>query len=356
MRLLLLAIMTCGSAFPVITVMSPQVAFADDASAEEVISRANDLKAKISDSQAKYLAAVSDRDLAEAERDEAQEQEQVLSQQLDDERNRLSQLMSNAYSKSSASAADVITGAGTIGDIIRGIDSYNRIECDVTDSTNAVASLHEQQQAKVAECEQKVQVAQDAADAAERQHEQFESDLADMGDEIRQVSSALSAEILATPSRSAQLQSLLDYMNNVYDITSTQERIITAAYKTSYAGGMRCEAWVENAYRNAGIAMRSYMSAYDDYKANCKSTSTEDIKAGALVYGSGSGTIWAHVGIALTDSMGENGMSTLILDNEGTRTGVTTLGEWLAWQKNPCPRNGKAGWFGWGYPSGVNLG
>lgn len=330
------------------TMLVPTVALADTTNADTVIAKANDLKSKISDAQATYLSAVSDQGLAEAERDEAQAEYDDLTDQLNSERDRLSGLLQSTYSERTSPVASVLTNTSSISDLISGISKYNRIEDNLSETTQSVSDLQDKQQEKVADCEQKVQIAKDAADTALSQKQEFENTLSGMSDEIQEVSAELSAEILSEPSKSSQMQSLLDYMQSIYNVTDRQARIIKAAYQTSYSGASRCEAWVESVYRNAGISIDMYASAYDDYSANLKSTSKTDIPAGALLYGSGSGSVYAHVGIALTDSMGENGMDTLVIDNEGSRTGVTTLREWLSWQTNACPRNGKSGWFGWG--------
>lgn len=326
----------------------PTVAFAESTRADTVIARANDLKARISEAQAAYLTAVSDQGRAEAEMDEAQAEYDDLTGQLESERERLSDLLQSAYSERTSPVANVLANTSSISDLIGGISRYNRIEDSLSETAQSAFDLQGRQREKVEECERRVQAAKDAADAALTQRRLFEDALSGMGDEIQEVSAELSAEILSEPSKSSQMQSLLGYMQDVYDVTDRQASIIRAAYQTSYSGASMCEAWAESVYRNAGIDIGRYASAYDDYSENLKSTSKADIPAGALLYGSGSGTIYAHVGIALTGSMGTDGMDTLVIDNEGSRMGVTTLREWLGWQTNACPRNGKAGWFGWG--------
>ncbi len=268
---------------------------------------------------------------------------------------RLESIVRSSYSTESSKVVQVLMGSRTLSELLTTLSDSAKVTDEVSTETQRVADLRTQQQAEVDECASRVQAAQDAATAAQEQKASFEQSLSDMSGEIQSVSSELSAAIAAEPTKAAQAQATLNYMQNVYSVTDTQARIISAAFKTSYSGAMRCEAWVETVYDNAGLPIGRYADAYADYQDNVRSTSMADIKAGALLYCSGSGTIYGHVGIALTDSMGSDGMDTLVIDNEGSRTGVKTMREWLQWQRT-CPRNGVAGFFGWGYPDGVNLG
>lgn len=334
----------------------PSVALAtDEAAARDVISRASDLKQRISAAQSQYLAAVADQGQAEAERDEAQGRLDATNAELSEAQGRLESIVRSSYSTESSKVVQILMGSRTLSEMLATLSDSAKVTDEVSAETQRVADLRTQQQAEVDECSRRVQAAQDAATAAQEQKASFEKSLSDMSGEIQSVSSELSAEIAAEPTKAAQAQATLDYMQNVYSVTDTQARIISSAFKTSYSGAMRCEAWAETVYENAGLPIGRYADAYSDYQDNVRSTSMTDIKAGALLYCSGSGTIYGHVGIALTDSMGSDGMDTLIIDNEGSRTGVKTMREWLQWQRT-CPRNGVSGFFGWGYPDGVNLG
>ena len=337
-------------------VVTPSVALAaDEAAARDVITRASDLKQRISEAQSQYLSAVADQGKAEAERDEAQGRLDVTSAELSEAQGRLESIVRSSYSTESSKVVQVLMGSRTLSELLTTLSDSAKVTDEVSAETQRVADFRTQQQAEVDECASRVQAAQDAATAAQEQKASFEQSLSDMSGEIQSVSSELSAAIAAEPTKAAQAQATLNYMQNVYSVTDTQARIISAAFKTSYSGAMRCEAWVETVYENAGLPIGRYADAYADYQDNVRSTSMTDIKAGALLYCSGSGTIYGHVGIALTDSMGSDGMDTLVIDNEGSRTGVKTMREWLQWQRT-CPRNGVAGFFGWGYPDGVNLG
>ena len=337
-------------------VAMPSVALAtDEATARDVISRASDLKQRISEAQSQYLTAVADQGQAEAERDEAQGRLDATNAELSEAQGRLESIVRSSYSTESSKVVQILMGSRTLSEMLATLSDSAKVTDEVSTETQRVADLRTQQQADVDECASRVQVAQNAAAAAQEQKASFEKSLSDMSGEIQSVSSELSAEIAAEPTKAVQAQATLDYMQNVYSVTDTQARIISTAFKTSYSGAMRCEAWVETVYENAGLPIGRYADAYSDYQDNVRSTSMTDIKAGALLYCSGSGTIYGHVGIALTDSMGNDGMDTLIIDNEGSRTGVKTMREWLQWQRT-CPRNGVSGFFGWGYPDGVSLG
>lgn len=337
-------------------IICPMPAYAtDEATASSVISKANSLKQQIADAQAAYLKAVADQGEAEAERDEAQTALDSTNASLTEARDRLSAIVKNSYSAESSRLSQILSGSHTLSDMLSLISDSTKVENDVSEQTQEVADLQVQQQQQLDDCNAKIQAATDAANEAQAQKEQFQNSLSGMAGEIQAVSSELSKEIAAEPTKASQMQSTLNYMNDVYNITETQARIISAAFQTSYAGANYCEAWVYHVYDNAGYTMPAYPDAYSDYLANVKSRSMTDIKAGALLYCSGSGSVYGHVGIALTDSLGSDGMDTLIIDNENSRTGVKTMREWLQWQA-VCPNNGIKGFFGWGYPDSVNLG
>lgn len=108
-----------------------------------------------------------------------------------------------------------------------------------------------------------------------------------------------------------------------------------------------CAQWVTGIYQAAGAPTIPYGNAIDmwnNYK-NTGNTSMENIPPGAIVCGSGYGTmgsIYGHVGIYLGNGM--------VANNRGYFS-VESLEEWCSWQTATC--QGHQGWIGWVFPGGV---
>ena len=108
-----------------------------------------------------------------------------------------------------------------------------------------------------------------------------------------------------------------------------------------------CAQWVTGIYQAAGAPTIPYGNAIDmwnNYK-NTGNTSMENIPPGAIVCGSGYGTmgsIYGHVGIYLGNGM--------VANNRGYFS-VESLEEWCSWQTATC--QGHTGWIGWVFPGGV---
>ena len=105
-----------------------------------------------------------------------------------------------------------------------------------------------------------------------------------------------------------------------------------------------CAQWVTGIYQAAGAPTIPYGNAIDmwnNYK-NTGNTSMENIPPGAIVCGSGYGTmgsIYGHVGIYLGNGM--------VANNRGYFS-VESLEEWCSWQTATC--QGHTGWIGSGVP------
>ena len=108
-----------------------------------------------------------------------------------------------------------------------------------------------------------------------------------------------------------------------------------------------CAQWVTGIYQAAGAPTIPYGNAIDmwnNYK-NTGNTSMENIPPGAIVCGSGygsMGSIYGHVGIYLGNGM--------VANNRGYFS-VESLEEWCSWQTATC--QGHTGWIGWVFPGGV---
>ena len=132
----------------------------------------------------------------------------------------------------------------------------------------------------------------------------------------------------------------LDYSTNDL-VTNISNAIVAAAKTTPSPGAGWCEAWAETVYRNAGLEVPYYPTAYEAYKACVISKDTTNIPVGAAVFGTGSGSYAGHVGIYIGNG--------LVMDNVGAIT-TSTLSEWIGWQSNRSTvLNEQPGWLGWGW-------
>lgn len=132
----------------------------------------------------------------------------------------------------------------------------------------------------------------------------------------------------------------LDYSVNDL-VTNISDAIVASAQNTPSPGAGWCEAWAEQVYRNAGLQVPYYATAYDAYKACVISTSMDNIPVGAAVFGTGSGSYAGHVGIYIGNGM--------VMDNIGN-IATSTLEDWVSWQaNNPTVLGENPGWLGWGW-------
>jgi hypothetical protein len=134
-----------------------------------------------------------------------------------------------------------------------------------------------------------------------------------------------------------------------------QVEIIKSAYRLTGAGGYNnmCEAWAETCIRNAGLSMPSYISAWDDCKANKVSSDMSEAKAGCLIYAAGvgyMGDLYGHVGVIVYADGDPDHIR--ICDSASASGTSQTLSEWLSWQTSVNAETGATGLFGWGYPPG----
>lgn len=334
----------------------PSAAFADDGTSD-VMQQARSIRFQISSAQSDYIDAVQQESDIEAQLSQAQGQLDAINARYSDSQAALAKLVKSEYAYSPmAKVTEAMTGSGDISSILTTVSCCNKLESDKATMVSDIADLKSQQETAMSDLSSKSAEAKERSDEAQGRKDDLDGQLSALKPQIDAISSELSTEIQTTSSSTEEMQSLLDYMTNIYDITDTQESLIRSAYSTGYSGSSLCENWVERVYRNAGVDISSYGSAWLDYSDNCRSSDPSEIRAGALVYGSGSNQTYNHVGIAVTDALGDNGEDTLILDNEGSRTGkAVTLKEWVSWQTNVSYNNGRSGFFGWGYPDGTEL-
>lgn len=130
----------------------------------------------------------------------------------------------------------------------------------------------------------------------------------------------------------------LDY-NGKDTITDISERIVAAAKSTPSQGTNLCQSWVREVYKNAGLGNVYFASAMEAYHKNVVSTDINNIPVGAAVYGTGSGSVYGHVGIYIGNG--------LVMDNVNDKVMTSTLEDWIAWQEKKG-----AGWLGWGWQAG----
>lgn len=134
--------------------------------------------------------------------------------------------------------------------------------------------------------------------------------------------------------------------------TDISAQIVKAAFQVSSPGSGLCQSWVRQVYAQAGLGQGYYATAYIAYKANCVSTSTENIPVGAAVYGTGSASnSCGHVGIYLGDIDGDG--TGEVIENLSGNIEINDLDYWISWQTNAGASipGEAAGWLGWGWQS-----
>lgn len=107
-----------------------------------------------------------------------------------------------------------------------------------------------------------------------------------------------------------------------------------------------CAQFVSLVYQAAGQPY-PYGNAIDFWNQWGVSTSKDDIPVGAVVCGSGVGTmgsIYGHVGVYLGDGEVSNNVGSLSIES---------LESWCSWQTANC--QGHVGWIGWCFPNGIDI-
>ncbi len=136
---------------------------------------------------------------------------------------------------------------------------------------------------------------------------------------------------------------------NYSNITNLRERVATIAKNnqgTQPCASGYCAKWVSGVYQAAGIGYPGgHAIDYWTRWGSTGSTSLDNIPVGAVVVGSGSGSVlgnqYGHVGIYIGNG--------LVADNVGYHR-IISLQEWVAYNVGVC--HGYCGYIGWVWPYG----
>lgn len=306
----------------------PTAARADELS--DMLSRANEIQDQIESCQSEYINAVNAQQMAESNLANTKDE-------LSKARDMLSALVKGDYIGTTSFLESILGGTDITG-LCSTANATSLINQKKAKATSDIAELEKQQ-------EQEIKNAKKTQEEAEAKKVDFEQQYNALQPELQELTAKFNASF-GDNSKSGQAASILDYVSNVRGTTDAQIRVVKAAYRTGFKGGGYCEAWAESVYRNAGISMPSYGTAYDDYAANCTETDPGKIRAGDLVYGSGTDSYANHVGIAVSDATGPNGEGVYIIDEYGSLNKAVSFKEWTKWQTVRSYRNGKTGYFG----------
>lgn len=332
-------------------VLEPTVAYADEMS--DLLKEATDIKEQLSQAKDDYLAAVQQQEEAAGQVHLAKQELEKIQGHLDDTQGELATVVRAQYKTSvDFGVMDLVVASEDLQGLTEALDYLDHVEGRKTLATMSVKELRDAQADAVASLEDAERAAKQAADTAtQRQH-----DLESRQEELRPRIDALMGDVrakMADTSGDSQFSEVMSFIENFQSLTDTQLAIVRSAYKTGYAGYFYCEAWVEYAYENADVPIDAFACAYDCYDAYLVSEDY-DVPVGALVWCSGGSPEYSHVGICVFNG-GTGKDSVYIMDNEASRAHkAIPLTEWEKCSATSI-HNGKNGWFGWGYPTGVKL-
>ena len=350
-----LRILACLIAIVIGCLLAGTPAFADDEDFAELMARSKAIRAEITAAQDEYLIAVQQASEIETQKEAAETRLAEIQDDLAAARAKLGTVAVAAYkSNNGAEYLALILDAENFAEAIAGMQYLESLAAERQRTVDEIAAL----EAEAAELPEKLSeqkaLAEELAEAAGSAESSFKSKLAAVKKEM-QPYLAEHADKVASKSGSAQLEEIIDYIENVEEGTEEQVAIIRSAYAMTGVGGYNglCEGFVEAILRNAGINMPRYISAWEDCKANLYSTDMSEIKAGCLVFASGSGSegsAFGHTGICVYANGNPDDIR--ICDSVSSSGTSQTLSEWLSWQTAVNYETGESGLFGWGYPPG----
>ena len=306
----------------------PMTASADELS--DLLSRANEIQDQIESCQTEYINAVSTQQRAESDLANTKSE-------LSKSRDMLSAIVKGDYVGTN-NFFESILGGSDISGLCRTANATSLISQKKAKATSDIANLEKQQ-------EQDIKAAKKAQEEANTKKADFEQQYNAIQPELQELTEKFNSSF-GDNSKAGQASSIINYISNIRGTTDAQVRVVQSAYKTAFKGGGYCEMWAESVYRNAGISMPQYGTAYDDFAANCTSTDPSKIRAGDLLYGSGTDSYANHVGVAVSDATGPNGEGVYVIDEYGSLNKAVSFQEWLKWQTVRSSRNGKTGYFG----------
>ena len=344
------AILLVFVAFIFSNICSSNYAYADDAEdLKAVVAEFNDAESSIKALQNEYLTAVRIESELSAQIEVLEKDLRDVETKIDQHQKTLSKAFVSKYKEPSVELlVDVVLNSESIEDARRNWDYMVYVLNYESKIVAELENLQAEQELKTLEVSEKKRTLEDQKIHLASVTEQLEKNKKELSGKIDTLRTKLAA-VSADKASKEQMENILNYLNSVGNLTETQEAIIRSAYSTPYAGGNLCEAWAEQVYRNAGVPVPLLESAIAGKEKYFVSDSTENIPPGAWVYGSGvgyMGSLYGHVGIYVGNG--------LIMDNEGSRTKqAVPIEQWVSWQT--ASQNGKSGWYGWGYPGGLDF-
>lgn len=326
---------------------------------EEIVVRIADLKKIVKSAKNEYISAVQVSEENESQIEELEKQQEELSAELDEKRERLSAIIVHEYkSPTIQSVVFAIGEAKDLETVLRQLEYASAAARDRARTASDIRNTGAEISSRLAELEMRKSQSTQISDDAEYAKKMYQEELEAARGEISIVQEKY-LKTAESASGQEQLSAVLSYLETTDEATRAQIALVKSAYSTGYAGSARCEAWAEEVYRNAGYSIKRYAGAAQCTQALTRSTDLSEIPVGALVFGSGSGSAmgkkWGHVGICVSSGSADG--EPLIMDNEASRTGkAVPLGEWSRRQTSVSWVSGKQGAFAWGYPDSVRLG
>ena len=348
-NILTVTVLSIATAFA-LAVWVPLCAYADDASdLKELTEEFEKTEASIKALQDEYITAVRIESELSAQIEVLEAELADLERDIDKHNEIIAQLAVAEYKQPSAERLiNILFDAQSLEDARRNFEYTTHImdyESKIVAELDDLKSERELKSIEVAEKKRTLDEEKIHLSTLKGQLEKSNEELSPKIESLKNKLSSISADKSST----AQMENILSYLDSVTELTETQEAIVRSAYSTPYAGGNLCEAWAEQVYRNAGVPVPLLESALAGKEEYFVSDSTDHIPPGAWVYGSGvgyMGSLYGHVGIYVGNG--------LIMDNEGSRTKrAVPIDEWVSWQT--ASQNGKSGWYGWGYPGGLDF-
>ena len=344
-------------------VTSPVRAYADESS-DAILAQAKELRNQLIAAQSQYYEAIARQEAANTQKADAEAKLAEIEEQLSGEQDKLGRLMHGNYVGSSRfeQIASIVTKSSDLDEMIEGLTYYNNLTDRQTDAVNSVKELQRQQEETIAEIERQAEEAAKQAEEASQKEEELQAKIAELQPQINEIAAQVSEEALGSSLYSAY-EPIITYLTSVQDLTENQQKIIKSALQqTGYRGASLCESWTWNCVHNAGFTTPSYPSAYASFLANCKTTDLNDARPAALVWASGSSTLYNHTGIVVSVGYYDDGVTVdpdklLIVDNEShNRSGMYNLTEWESWMTSGPHNGGKKGFWGFGQYPGASIG
>ena len=337
---------------------APDVARADDfdyQSFSDLLDRARSIQSDIDAVKDEYLESFQKSEEARAQKLDAEENLEKTRNDLQAEKDKLSQIAIGAYKTTPGAYIDTLLGARDLKSFLDQLSVLNMMAEKRGEAIAHVEELEEELAEIPPKLAEKEQLEMESAATAEEERKKLDKKLDDLKPELDAMRGALSKEFKDAQGTD-RLNDILGYLSEVGELTDTQCSIIQQAYRMTGWGGYdnRCEAWITDCLHAAGLYdFPGYASAWDDCQANMISSDFSQAKPGCLAFGSGVGVPgeqYSHVGLIVFANGDPSQVR--ICDSACSYNASQTLEEWGKWQTAVNAYTGETGVFGWGYPPG----